>query len=125
MRSTHDTVNPDDGTDWWLYRTGEGVLCLTSTPPGDDVRPERPVVRESSTPDRCFDGHPLGPNRVLVGWSPCSCPGSEYGGHRTWTCRACLDAADRDTAHRAVIYRGHHDRAGGQWARRMPPPVTG
>ena len=37
-------------------------------------------------PTRCPNGHPLGPNRVLVGHQPCLGHG---GGHTTWACRAC------------------------------------
>jgi len=42
-------------------------------------------------PEHCPNGHPFGPNRVLVGWAPCSCPGTARGrgGHRTYSCRAC------------------------------------
>jgi hypothetical protein len=25
------------------------------------------------TPERCPNGHPLGPGRVLIGWLPCQC----------------------------------------------------
>ncbi len=42
-------------------------------------------------PEQCPNGHPFGPNRVLVGWSPGACPGTAggRGGHRTYSCRAC------------------------------------
>lgn len=33
-------------------------------------------------PARCPQGHPFGPRRVLIGWSPCRCRG-----HSTWTCQ--------------------------------------
>ncbi len=36
-------------------------------------------------PARCPVGHPLGPRRVLIGWSPCRCRG-----HHTWTCQVEL-----------------------------------
>jgi hypothetical protein len=35
-------------------------------------------------PARCPNGHPLGPNQVLVGHQACLGHG---GGHTTWTCR--------------------------------------
>jgi len=39
-------------------------------------------------PDRCPNGHSLGPNRATVGWQPCGCvPGSL--GHRTYCCAMC------------------------------------
>ena len=37
-------------------------------------------------PSRCPNGHPLGPNQVLVGHVACLGHG---GGHTTWTCRTC------------------------------------
>jgi hypothetical protein len=37
-------------------------------------------------PSRCPNGHPLGPNQVLVGHQACLRHG---GGHTTWTCRQC------------------------------------
>ena len=37
-------------------------------------------------PMRCPNGHPLGPNQVLVGHQACLGHG---GGHTTWTCRTC------------------------------------
>jgi hypothetical protein len=36
-------------------------------------------------PTECVNGHPFGPNRVLVGHQPCTCRGS----HIAWTCRTC------------------------------------
>jgi hypothetical protein len=36
-------------------------------------------------PAVCPNGHQLGPERLLVGHQPCSCP----GGHTTWTCIEC------------------------------------
>lgn len=38
-------------------------------------------------PTHCPNGHPLGPNQVLVGHAPCSA--QHRGGHRTWICRTC------------------------------------
>ncbi len=35
-------------------------------------------------PERCPNGHPLGPNRVVKGWLPCLCV--EGTGHRTLFC---------------------------------------
>jgi hypothetical protein len=37
-------------------------------------------------PQRCPDGHRLGPHRVLVGHQPCGCG---HHGHMTWECREC------------------------------------
>jgi hypothetical protein len=37
-------------------------------------------------PTHCANGHPLGPNQVLVGHEACLGHG---GGHTTWTCRLC------------------------------------
>jgi hypothetical protein len=37
-------------------------------------------------PTRCPNGHPLGPNHVLVGHVACFGHG---GGHTTWACRVC------------------------------------
>lgn len=39
-----------------------------------------------SAPEFCPVGHPLGPNRVLVGSTVCHC---KYGRHRTHRCRQC------------------------------------
>lgn len=38
-----------------------------------------------SYPERCPEGHPLVPGRMLVGWKPCGC--TPNGGHRTIECR--------------------------------------
>lgn len=38
-------------------------------------------------PQRCPNGHDLGPGRVLVGHV--ACMGHGGGGHTTWTCQAC------------------------------------
>jgi hypothetical protein len=38
-------------------------------------------------PARCPRGHPFGPRRVLIGWSPCRCRG-----HHTWTCQVEMPA---------------------------------
>jgi hypothetical protein len=38
-------------------------------------------------PSRCPNGHPLGPNQVLVGHV--ACLGHGGGGHTTWHCRTC------------------------------------
>jgi len=43
---------------------------------------------KESAPTRCPNGHPLGPNTVLVGALPCLChPPATV--HRTWRCTAC------------------------------------
>lgn len=44
-------------------------------------------------PRFCPDGHPLGPDTVLVGSYPCLCAGRP---HRTWRCWAC-DSAQVDS----------------------------
>jgi len=38
-------------------------------------------------PSRCPNGHPLGPNQVLVGHV--ACLGHGGGGHTSWHCRTC------------------------------------
>jgi hypothetical protein len=38
-------------------------------------------------PSRCPNGHPLGPNQVLVGHV--ACLGHGGGGHVSWHCRTC------------------------------------
>src|SRR6185295_6965953 len=38
-------------------------------------------------PERCPNGHPLGPNQVLVGHV--ACLGHGGGGHISWHCRTC------------------------------------
>ncbi|MGO9351066.1 MAG: hypothetical protein ACLP3C_09685, partial [Mycobacterium sp.] len=38
-------------------------------------------------PQRCPNGHRLGPNLVLVGHQPCA--GNCHGGHTTWECLSC------------------------------------
>jgi len=38
-------------------------------------------------PSRCPNGHPLGPNQVLVGHV--ACLGYGGGGHTSWHCRTC------------------------------------
>jgi hypothetical protein len=38
-------------------------------------------------PSRCPNGHPLGPNQVLVGHV--ACLGHGGGGHISWHCRTC------------------------------------
>ena len=34
-------------------------------------------------PERCPNGHQLGPNKVIVGWQPCQCVEGRAG-HRTY-----------------------------------------
>src|SRR4029077_1824065 len=51
---------------------------------GDWVRST--TKRWITQPTRCPNGHPLGPNQVLVGQQACLGHG---GGHTTWTCRTC------------------------------------
>ena len=70
-------------------------MTVRRMPPGT-----RPTGEE---PTHCPHGHPLGPGQVLVGWSPCSCPGAAFGGHRTFRCRACIDGGEE-----MVMYRPEH-----------------
>ena len=39
-------------------------------------------------PERCPNGHPLGPGTVVVGWHTCQCV-EGHSGHRTYYCRTC------------------------------------
>jgi len=43
-------------------------------------------------PERCPNGHPLGPNQVLVGHV--ACLGHGGGGHTSWHCRTCDAVVD-------------------------------
>lgn len=67
---------------------------------GDDRRSRRPVERPhaETVPERCEQGHPLGPGTVLVGWFPCSDCDTPFLGHRTYTCQVC----------NSVLYRPPH-----------------
>lgn len=51
------------------------------------------VVSYERAPKRCPNGHRLGPHRVVVGWTPCTCPTalrpSGATGHRTYLCIVC------------------------------------
>lgn len=42
-------------------------------------------------PERCGNGHPLGPNQVIAGYTPCDCGKGRTRGHSTWRCRTCDD----------------------------------
>jgi hypothetical protein len=47
---------------------------------------------EVVAPAHCRNGHPLGPNQVLVGTELCDAGGTgRYRRHVTWTCRTCGD----------------------------------
>lgn len=59
------------------------------------------------SPLSCPRGHLLTGGHVLVGWHTCSCPGAINGGHRTWTCRSCLD--DDVSAAQNTIYATRHE----------------
>lgn len=62
--------------DWERYRLDPRYYLPTG----------RAAVTERAPPT-CPNGHPLGPDRVLVGNHPCvKCTGSS---HRTWRCREC------------------------------------
>ena len=63
-------------------------------------------------PVRCQHGHPWGPGRVAVSWSPCGCAPARAGqprgpGHLTVRCRA--------EGCRSVWYKPRHDQAGQKW----------
>lgn len=51
------------------------------------------VVAYERAPKLCPNGHRLGPNRVVVGWMPCSCEtavtSSGAHGHRLYACSSC------------------------------------
>lgn len=57
-----------------MAAVGDLVRCTDGT---SMVRP----------PERCQDGHQLGPNKMLVGHQPCGC--GHRGGHMTWACLEC------------------------------------
>ena len=38
-------------------------------------------------PERCDNGHPLGPGKINQSWVQCSCAGAEFGGHHVQLCR--------------------------------------
>lgn len=59
----------------------------------------------------CAAGHVLHGGRVLAGWQPCGCPGATNGGHRTYTCLACVEAG---RGAEATLYQGRHIPAGDQ-----------
>ena len=58
-------------------------------------------------PLSCPRGHLLSAERVLIGWWACGCPGARHGGHRTWTCRRCLEVGVPREEH--VVLDGRHD----------------
>ncbi len=51
------------------------------------------VASYGRAPKRCPNGHRLGPHRVVVGWTPCTCATalrpSGASGHRTYLCIVC------------------------------------
>lgn len=51
------------------------------------------MVFYERAPTRCPNGHRLGPRRVVVGWTPCTCATalrpSGATGHRTYLCIVC------------------------------------
>lgn len=77
--------------------------------PGVPMSVHGTKLGDMTSPLSCPEGHLLGAGRVLVGWYPCQCPGARNGGHRTWTCRACLDDGKGDDA---TIFDSRHDPAG-------------
>jgi hypothetical protein len=51
------------------------------------------VFPSGGYPERCRNGHELGPGRVLLGWFPCgTCPGTR--GHNYALCEVCGDEYD-------------------------------
>lgn len=63
-------------------------------------------------PTECPAGHPLGPNRVLVGYVPCSCTDSVLR-HQTWTCRTCgRQAFDPPCSNPASRFNGAYPERG-------------
>jgi hypothetical protein len=72
------------------YRSGN-VVGMDGYQPGD-LRPTgRGQQVEVVAPERCSNGHPLGPNKVTVGYTPCDCGKDGTGGHNTWRCLTCDD----------------------------------
>jgi len=66
------------------------------------------LVYAEPAPERCAgpDHHPLGPNRVNVGWHACECSpvvATDGRGHRTWTCSVC-DNVQEWPYHRAELH---------------------
>ena len=45
------------------------------------------MYTDRNPPRHCPSGHPLGPNKVLVGWDNLRRPPC-----RSWTCRTCWEA---------------------------------
>lgn len=54
-----------------------------------DERGREPSPKRCSGPGH----HPLGPDRMTVGWQPCMCPTGRRNknGHRWWRCNECGD----------------------------------
>lgn len=67
-----------------LARGAVGSI-LSGVHEGDLVRKAGKWITKA--PKRCPNGHPLGPNQVLVGHV--ACLGHGGGGHTTWHCRTC------------------------------------
>lgn len=69
--------------------------------------PNTSIERVCETlPLSCPNGHILGAGQVLVGWRACGCAGARHGGHRTWTCRRCLEAGVGNET--STIYATRH-----------------
>ena len=73
-------------------------------------------------PLTCPNGHTLVEGEVLVGWRACGCPGARHGGHRTWTCRRCLELGVPDE--RITIYATTHDPHHGHARGQRGPELT-
>jgi hypothetical protein len=54
----------------------------------------------------CAAGHVLHAGRYVVGWLPCGCPAARGGGHRTWTCLACVE---QGRGPESTLYDGRHE----------------
>src|SRR6476619_385625 len=78
---THSTVNGGTRS----MPENEAVVTRVVVVQGELVRATNGQWM-TQPPTRCPNGHPLGPNEVLVGRQACLGHG---GGHTTWTCRAC------------------------------------
>lgn len=71
-------------------------MLVVEYQPGDlrpvDGGPKVEVV----APKHCRNGHPFGPHKVAVGYTPCDCGKARARGHTTWTCGTCGDVTVGD-----------------------------
>lgn len=56
-----------------------------------DEAGERPIYTAADPPRSCRNGHPFGPNRMIVNFWHCECSKVRPGhiGHIGWRCRTC------------------------------------